>query len=84
MAAPAEAQPTGHLSTPPSYVAYHDDQVSFYYDSLPKGSHHFYFRTRATVAGEFIQPQARAELMYDEAVRGESAGARVEIRAGAR
>lgn len=82
--APAEATPTGHLSSAPSYVAYHDDQVTFYYDRLPKGSHHFYFRTRATVAGKFTQPQARAELMYDEAVHGESVGARVEIRPGAR
>lgn len=80
--APPEARPTGSLSSAPSYVAYLDDQVTFYYDHLAKGSHHFYFRTRATVAGQFTQPQARAQLMYDEAVHGESVGARVEIRAG--
>lgn len=78
--APPEATPTGTLSTAPSYVAYLDDQVTFYYDRLPKGTHHFYFRTRATVAGHFTQPQARAEMMYDAAVHGESVGAKVEIR----
>jgi alpha-2-macroglobulin len=77
--APPEAAPTGTLSAAPSYVAYLDDQVAFYYDRLPKGTHHFYFRTRATVAGQFTQPQARAELMYDERVHGESVGARVEV-----
>lgn len=79
--APPEAAPTGTLSASPSYVAYLDDQVAFYYDSLPKGTYHFYFRTRATVPGRFTQPQARAELMYDEAVHGESVGAKVEVSA---
>ncbi|HET6718526.1 MAG TPA: hypothetical protein VFH22_02695, partial [Rhodocyclaceae bacterium] len=80
--APPEARPSGSLSSAPSYVAYLDDQVTFYYDHLAKGSHHFHFRTRATVAGQFTQPQARAQLMYDETVHGESVGARVEIKAG--
>lgn len=77
--APPEAAPSGQLTAAPSYVAYLDDQVTFYYDRLPKGTHHFYFRTRATVAGQFTQPQAKAQLMYDEAVHGESVGARVEV-----
>ncbi|MFT5534275.1 MAG: hypothetical protein ACI802_002521 [Candidatus Paceibacteria bacterium] len=79
--APQEATPSGTLTTTPSYVAYLDDQVAYYYDELPKGTHHFYFRTRATVAGQFTQPQATAELMYDAAVHGESFGARVEVSA---
>jgi hypothetical protein len=79
--APPEATPSGTLSITPSYVAYLDDQVTFYYDELPKGAHHFYFRTRATIPGQFTQPQARAELMYDAAVHGESAGAVVEVSA---
>lgn len=82
--APPEAAPSGALTATPSYVAYLDDQVTFYYDQLAKGSYHFYFRTRATVAGQFTQPQARAELMYDEAVHGESVGARVEVSAKGR
>lgn len=79
--APAEAKTTGTLTLEPSYAAYLDDQVVYYYDQLPKGAYHFYFRTRATVAGRFTQPQARAELMYDAAVHGESVGATVEVRA---
>ena len=79
-----EAVPSGTITAVPSYVAYLDDQVAFYYDDLPKGAYHFYFRTRATVAGQFTQPQARAELMYDAAVHGESVGARVEVSAKGR
>ena len=82
--APPEATPSGTVTAAPSYVAYMDDQVAFYYDSLPKGTYHFYFRTRATVPGQYTQPQARAELMYDGAVHGESAGARVEVKAKAK
>jgi alpha-2-macroglobulin len=81
--APPEAAPSGTQTAEPSYVAYLDDQVVFYYDQLPKGAYHFYFRTRATVAGQFTQPQARAELMYDAAVHGESVGARIEVSAAA-
>jgi uncharacterized protein YfaS (alpha-2-macroglobulin family) len=79
--APQEATPSGTLTAQPSYVAYLDDQVVYYYDTLEKGTYHFYFRSRATVPGQFTQPQARAELMYDEAVHGESVGARVEVQA---
>ena len=46
--------------------------MAFYYDTLPKGTFDFYFRTRATAAGSFMQPAARAEMMYDAAVRGNS------------
>ena len=77
--AEAAATPSGNLSLAPTYVAYLDDQVAFYYDALPKGTYQFYFRTRATVAGDFAQPPARAEMMYDEAVFGHSAGARVGV-----
>jgi uncharacterized protein YfaS (alpha-2-macroglobulin family) len=78
--APAEARPANRLTLAPSYAAHLDDQVAFYYDTLPKGTFDFYFRTRATVAGAFVQPPVQAEAMYDGAVRGSSAGARVEIR----
>lgn len=77
--APPEAAPAGSLSLQPSYAAYLDDSVTFYYDSLPKGTYHFYFRARATTAGQFIQPAARAEMMYDQAVFGLSAGAKVAV-----
>jgi uncharacterized protein YfaS (alpha-2-macroglobulin family) len=77
--APPEAKARGTLSLPPTYAAYLDDEVTFYYDTLPKGTFDFYFRTRATTEGSFLQPAARAEAMYDGAVRGNSAGARVEV-----
>ena len=56
-----------------------DDHVAFYYDSLPAGTYDFYFRTRATTSGSFIQPPAKAEMMYDLAVRGNTSGARINI-----
>jgi hypothetical protein len=77
--APPEARPAGALTLQPSYAAYLDDRVAFYYDSLPAGSFHFYFRTRASVPGSFVQPAAQAEMMYDAAVRGRSNGARLEV-----
>lgn len=77
--APPEAKPRGTLSLHPTYAAFLDDEVTFYYDTLPKGTYDFYFRTRATTEGSFQQPAARAEAMYDGTVHGNSAGARVEI-----
>ena len=79
--APPEAKPRGQLTLAPSYVAYLDDQVAYYYDTLPKGTYHFYFRTRATIAGRFIQPAAYAEMMYRQAVSGNSHGSVVVITA---
>ena len=66
--APPEAAPAGKLTQAPSYVAFMDDYVAFYYDSLPAGTYDFYFRTRASTSGSFIQPPAKAEMMYDSAV----------------
>jgi uncharacterized protein YfaS (alpha-2-macroglobulin family) len=77
--APPEAKPAAALTLAPTYAAYLDDQAAFYYDTLPKGTYEFAFRTRATVAGVFVQPPAKAELMYDGAVRGNGAGARIAI-----
>lgn len=77
--APPEAKPEGSLTLQPSYVAYLDDQVAFYYDTLPKGTYDFYFRTRAQIEGSYVQPSARAEMMYDMAVEGTSPGARIEV-----
>jgi uncharacterized protein YfaS (alpha-2-macroglobulin family) len=79
--APPEARPAGALTLPPSYAAYLDDRVAFYYDTLPAGTFHFYFRTRASTPGSFVQPSARAEMMYDAAVWGRSNGARLEVAA---
>ena len=79
--APPEARPSGALTLAPSYTAYLDDRAAFYYDTLPAGTYHFYFRTRAVTPGSFIQPPATAEMMYDAAVRGGSNGAVVRVSA---
>ncbi len=77
--APPEAKPGSPLTLQPTYAAYLDDHVAFYYDTLPKGTFDFHFRTRAATEGAFTQPAARAEMMYDGAVQGNSPGARVEV-----
>ncbi len=77
--APPEARPSGSLTLAPSYVLFADDRMAYYYDSLAKGSYHFYFRSRASIPGSYIQPAAYAEMMYDEAVNGHSYGARIVV-----
>ena len=77
--APPEAKPANALTLKPTYAAYLDDQVGFYYDTLPKGTFDFYFRVRAATEGSFLQPAGRAEMMYDGSVQGNSAGARIEV-----
>ncbi len=80
--APPEATPSRPLSRAPDHVAYHDHQVAFYYETLPAGSYNFAFRLRAQVPGQYTQPPAVAELMYQEAVRGQSHGAAIHITRG--
>jgi uncharacterized protein YfaS (alpha-2-macroglobulin family) len=78
--APPEARPRGKNTVEPTYVAVLDDAISFYFDTLPAGTYDLYVRTRASVPGGFIQPPAKAEMMYDATVRGTSPGARVEVK----
>jgi hypothetical protein len=77
--APPEAATAGKQTRGPTYAAYLDDHVAFYYDTLPSGTYDFYFRTRATTPGSFVQPPPLAEMMYDGAVRGNGNGARIVI-----
>lgn len=77
--APPEAAPSGRISRAPTYSIYGDDKVTFYYDALPAGTYHFYFRLRASFEGTFTQPQSRAELMYDTKVWGTSDGMKIRI-----
>jgi len=77
--APPEAKTDGELTLTPTYVAFMDDQLAYFYDSLPKGTYQFYFRTKASIPGRFIQPAASAEKMYDEAINGNSFGAKIII-----
>jgi uncharacterized protein YfaS (alpha-2-macroglobulin family) len=76
-----DAAPAGTITLKPSYALYGDESVTFYYDTLPKGTYDFYFRTRASFTGSFAHPPARAELMYDLKVYGRSSGVRVNIGA---
>ncbi len=81
--APPEATPSAPPTLAPSYVAFLDDKVSYYYDTLPAGTYDFYFRTKAAVPGRFIQPAAQAVMMYKDSVTGNGAGAVVVISAPA-
>ncbi len=77
--APPEARPAGRDTLEPTYRAALDDAVAYYFNTLAKGTYHFYFRSRAQVPGEFVQPPASAELMYDGSVVGSGCGAVVAI-----
>lgn len=78
--APAEATPRGSLTLEPTYAQYQDDQVIFFYDELPKGTFHFYFRLRASIEGNYSHPPARAEMMYEQTTFGRGAGARILVQ----
>jgi uncharacterized protein YfaS (alpha-2-macroglobulin family) len=75
--APAEATPVGRITLRPAYADYEDDQVTFYYDSLPAGTYDFYYRARVNFEGRFSLPPVVAQGMYDLGVQGSSAGAPV-------
>jgi hypothetical protein len=78
--APPEAKPAGAITLAPSYAIYGDDRVVFYYDSLEKGTYDFYFRLRASIAGSFTHPAAKAEMMYKLSTRGNSDGTRIVVK----
>ena len=78
--APKAAKPAGAMTLAPDYAQYQDDQVIFYYDTLPKGTYDFYFRVKASIAGSFVHPPAKAEMMYKETVRGRSDGTRIIVK----
>ena len=78
--APKAAKPTGTMTQEAAYAQYKDDEVIFYYDTLPKGTYDFYFRLKASIAGSFVHPPAKAEMMYRETVRGHSDGTRIIVK----
>ena len=78
--APKTAKPAGTMTQQPAYAQYKDDEVIFYYDTLSKGTYDFYFRLRTSIAGSFVHPPAKAEMMYRETVRGHSDGTRIIVR----
>jgi len=77
--APPEARPSKSDTRAATWISRGDDAVVYYFERLPKGTFDFYFRTRATSAGRFVQPAAVAELVYDPAIRGNSVGASVVV-----
>jgi uncharacterized protein YfaS (alpha-2-macroglobulin family) len=77
--APKAAKPAGTMTRAPAYSQYKDDEVIFYYDTLPKGTYDFYFRLKTSIAGNFVHPPAKAEMMYRETVRGRSDGTRIIV-----
>lgn len=79
--APREAIPAGKLTLSPEYMALRDDHVAYYYNTLPRGTYSFYFRSRAAFEGVFNQPGAWASSMYSPEETGGSPGAFVEIQA---
>ena len=81
--APPEATPSAEPTLKPSYMAFLDDQVTYFYETLPKGTFSFHFRGKASVPGKFIQPAAYAQLMYDDGVNANGAGALVTIERAA-
>ena len=58
--APPVARPSQAPTLAPTYVAFLDDSVQYFYETLPKGTFRFAFRSRATVPGRFIAPPASA------------------------
>jgi len=76
---PAEARPAGTISLAPAYADYEDDQVTFYYNRLPRGSYDFYFRARANFQGSYVLPPASARALYDSKVYGYSDGSKVFV-----
>lgn len=79
LTAPPEARPANTMTQKPDYAEYLDDRVAFYFNTLPAGSFDFYFRVKALIPGHYTQPPALAEMMYQSSVRGNSAGASIEI-----
>jgi uncharacterized protein YfaS (alpha-2-macroglobulin family) len=74
-----EATPAGRSTASPTWTSLGDDRAIYTFEKLPKGTWDLYFRTKATVAGSYVQPAAVAELVYDHDVIGWSGGARVVV-----
>ncbi|MBK7758941.1 MAG: copper resistance protein CopC [Deltaproteobacteria bacterium] len=74
-----EATPSRSPSIPPDFIDARDDVVIYGWDNLPQGSVELALRARAASPGRTTLPSARAELVYDDAVWGRSAGAWVTV-----
>jgi uncharacterized protein YfaS (alpha-2-macroglobulin family) len=74
-----EARPSRSDSIRPTYVQRMDNEVRYYFTSLPRGTHTFHFRVRATCEGSFVHPAPYAEQMYHQEVRGRGVGMRIDV-----
>jgi hypothetical protein len=77
--ASSDAVPTHKTTNPGDYSAFYDDRVVYYFEKMEQGTYDFYFRAQAITEGEFSQPPARAEMMYQMSVYGASAGGVVAV-----
>jgi uncharacterized protein YfaS (alpha-2-macroglobulin family) len=75
-----DARPSNTTTNSGTYQTFLDDQVVYYFERMRAGRYDFYFRERASVAGEFSHPSARAEMMYEMATYGCSPGTRIVVK----
>ncbi len=53
----------------PSFLEVRDDRLVLAFDTIPPGTHHFYYAVRAVTPGNFRHPAVGAECMYNPEVR---------------
>lgn len=63
-----------------SYDELRDHRVAFFINELPAGTTEYRYVARATTAGAFLRPAARAEAMYQPSIEGRTATDRVVIQ----
>ncbi len=78
----SDAKPSQADSLSPTSVQRLDHEVRYAFTSLPRGTHTFHFRVRASSEGSFVHPPPFAELMYREEVRGRGVGERIVVTGG--
>jgi alpha-2-macroglobulin len=78
----SDAKPSQADSLTPTSVQRLDHEVRFVFTTLPRGTHTFHFRVRASSEGSFVHPPPFAELMYREEVRGRGVGERIVVTGG--
>jgi len=77
--ASSNAVPTNKTTNGGDYSAFYDDRVVYFFERMKQGTYDFYFRSQAITEGEFSQPPARAEMMYQMNIFGTSAGGMVTV-----
>ncbi|MFZ5441614.1 MAG: alpha-2-macroglobulin [Myxococcota bacterium] len=78
----SDAKPSQADSLSATYVQRLDQEVRYYFTELPRGTHTFHFRVRASSEGRFVHPPPYAELMYREELRGRGAGMKLVVTGG--